>query len=76
MKLRTMFTAFAFVALALSLGSCKKDWSCVCSGDAANYGTISQSYPLTNETKKDAESSCSTINQNNYLGQANCSIKK
>lgn len=53
MKLKTMFAAFAFVALSLSLGSCKKDWTCTCTS-----GSLSASSTIHDQTKSDAKEAC------------------
>ena len=75
MKLLKMaFTAFAFVALSMSFGSCKKDWTCECTYN----GSAPSSTVIKDKTKKDAEAACTgTASVGGFTVDtgADCSLK-
>jgi len=58
----------------ITLVSCKKDYSCVCSA----YGWSSVVDTFNNHTKKDAESKCEDIEKDLKQSSSaiNCSIEK
>lgn len=53
-RLKLAFTVFVFVVLSLSLGSCRKDWTCECTVN----GKVSSTMTITNITKKTAQENC------------------
>lgn len=67
-KVFLIATAAVFV---LAFTSCKKDYTCDCTGtDAWTY-----SYTMTDVTKKDAEASCDAANATWSSFGASCSLK-
>ncbi|HNW89703.1 MAG TPA: hypothetical protein PKN48_08555 [Bacteroidales bacterium] len=67
------FFMIAVVALVFaSLTSCKKDYTCTCTG--STMGTIT--LPLTNATSKDAKDACdaSQVTYRNADATVNCEI--
>ena len=68
--MKKIIVAFGVVALFAGTTSCKKDWTCTCS-DSVN----SASFPIENQTKKDAESECNELNSIYYVGTGvGCSL--
>ena len=56
--MKKLFTILAIVVIAVSFGSCKKDYNCTCKISDAGIVDTTYSYPLGKKTKKDAESAC------------------
>ena len=62
----------AVAALGLiSLTSCKKDYTCACSGGTGTAIT----YPLNKMKKKDAQTACDTWNNGFKVLGGSCSLK-
>lgn len=62
----------AVAALGLiSLTSCKKDYTCTCSGGSMT----SIAYPFNKMKKSDAQSACDTYNATFKLAGGSCSLK-
>lgn len=66
------FIAIAFVGMfgILTMGSCKKDYTCECSVTVPGFATTTSSSKV-NATKKDAKEACEKNNSTNL----NCKIK-
>ncbi|MCO5258862.1 MAG: hypothetical protein M9916_01845 [Crocinitomicaceae bacterium] len=65
---KVLFAGLAILALA----SCKKDWTCTC-----QYSGESDSYVITNRTKKDAKAMCTgsvSVGLITVAGDKNCSL--
>jgi hypothetical protein len=63
-----------FGAIALfGLSSCKKDWTCNCA-ITVNSATTKISYPLTNQTKSSASTTCDAFDTN-YGEFGACELK-
>lgn len=68
MKKVTLLAAVAF--LALSVTSCKKDYTCACKNAA-----LTIDYPLGKQKKKDATTTCDGMNSTWKIGGGSCSLK-
>jgi hypothetical protein len=61
----TFFGAAALLALMCSFSSCKKDYTCTCTGNGTSF-----SYELKDVSKSDAETACNVY----AVGGLNCSL--
>ena len=67
------FIAIAVVGMfgVLSLGSCKKDYTCECTQTGS---TVVNKIEIKDQKKKDAEKSCEAVNSTSY-GIWTCKLK-
>lgn len=68
-----MKKVFFAAVVVLALASCKKDWTCEC-----QYYGESESYQISNRTKKDAKAMCEgsvSVGIITVPGDKNCSLK-
>jgi hypothetical protein len=74
--MKKMILAIAVVGGMAALTSCKKDWTCECTGEALGIPFTVNDTVYTDMTKKDAEAKCDmndfSLGADNY---AECSLK-
>lgn len=75
-KITLLFAAFA---MAAGFASCKKDYSCECSGDFDSDGTVEAdekyTYELKDVKKKDAKDACNQAGNIWILAGGTCDLK-
>ncbi len=66
------------VALALLMPvlftSCKKDFVCTCQSTDALGNTSTETYPLTDQTRADADDACEAFESDNFWATRNCHL--
>ena len=71
---------FAGVLFLFSATSCKKDYTCSCTGYESTSGSLTitvsaNDYPIENAKKKDAEDACAELHTTYSAFGASCSLK-
>ncbi len=54
-------TLLAAVVVASTFASCKKNYTCVCTGSQTGSGSYTYTYDLGKIKKKDAKSTCNSV---------------
>lgn len=77
--MKKVLSIVAIAAFAATFTACKKDYTCECSGDWDQDGTISadekQTYQLEDVKKKDAKDACNSVGNLWILGGGTCELK-